>query len=143
MRSYDIQGNANLSDIVVRISPPIGNDELNDLFAHAWDSHTRTDFQPILKHSLCYACAYDRDQLVGYVNMAWDGGRHGFLLDTTVHGGYQRQGIGVRLVQEVLQAARERGLEWVHVDYEPHLAELYKQCGFRPTDAGLMNLRHG
>ncbi|KAB2862019.1 MAG: GNAT family N-acetyltransferase, partial [Anaerolineae bacterium] len=33
------------------------------------------------------------------------------------------------------------GIEWIHVDYEPHLHEFYTQCGFTPTFAGLVNLK--
>jgi GNAT superfamily N-acetyltransferase len=130
-------------DVLIRISPPVSSEQLNDLFATAWENHKPYDFQPVIKHSLLYVCAYHDEQIVGYVNMAWDGGIHGFLLDTTVHADYQRQGIGVRLVQAAVDAARARGIEWVHVDYESHLDEFYRQCGFRPTEAGLINLWDG
>ena len=45
----------------------------------------------MLARSLTYVAAYDTvgggEQLVGFVNVAWDGGIHAFLLDTTVHPG--------------------------------------------------------
>lgn len=124
-----------------RISPPMTNDALNALFVTAWENHTSSDFTPILSRSLLYVCAYDENRLIGFVNLAWDGGIHAFLLDTTVHSDYQRQGIGVRLVQTAVEAARQRGIEWVHVDYEPHLKAFYTRCGFQPTEAGLLNLK--
>lgn len=127
-------------NIHIRIKPPVSNDELNNLFATAWGNYKPHDFQPILNHSLLYVCAYHDERLVGYVNMAWDAGVHGFLLDTTVHADYQRQSIGVRMVQVAVDAAREYGIEWVHVDYEPHLEKFYRQCGFKPTEAGLIHL---
>lgn len=43
--------------------------------------------------------AHHEEQIIGFVNMIWDGGIHGFLLDTIVNGACQRQGIGGRLVQ--------------------------------------------
>lgn len=127
--------------ISFQLRPPIDNDRLNKLFAAAWPDHTATDFSYLAKHSLLWACAYHDDDLIGFVNLAWDGGVHGFLLDTTVHPTFQRQGIGVRLVQKAVESAREQGLEWVHVDYEAHLDGFYRQCGFRPTQAGLIKLR--
>ena len=130
-------------DVIFQISPPLRNDVLNELFASAWVNHRNTDFQRVLKQSLLYVCAYHDERLIGYVNMAWDGGIHGFLLDTTVHRDYQHQGIGVRLVQTAVNVARERGIEWVHVDYEPHLDGFYRQCGFQPTLAGLIGLKSG
>ncbi len=77
---------------------------------------------------------------MGYVNVAWDGGVHAFILDTCVHPDYRRRGIGIQLVKEATQVARARGVHWLHVDFEPHLADFYRQCGFRHTDAGLSRL---
>jgi GNAT superfamily N-acetyltransferase len=54
---------------------------------------------------------------------------------------YQRQGIGRELVTRAIAAASVQGIEWLHVDYEPHLAAFYQGCGFRPTPAGLVQLR--
>lgn len=122
------------------LNPPIPNDRLNALFATAWPQHQNRDFGPVLERSLAYICAFDEDKPVGFVNLAWDGGIHAFILDTTVHSEYQRQGIGKRLVEEAIAVARQRGIEWVHVDYEPHLDGFYQVCGFKPTLAGLIGL---
>lgn len=127
-------------EVTYLISPPVGNDELNTLFAAAWFGHTLRDFTPILAHSLAYVCAYQGEVLVGFVNLAWDGGIHAFLLDTTVHPTQQQQGIGRRLVALAAEEARRCGMEWLHVDYEPHLDSFYRGCGFMPTAAGVMKL---
>ena len=132
---------AKIFDAVYRISPPVTNDELNQLFADAWGNDEPTDFRPVLERSLAYVCAYHATRLIGFVNLAWDGGVHAFLLDTTVHTKFQRRGIGRRLVEEATAVARERGLEWLHVDFEPHLQTFYDQCGFKNTNAGLINLQ--
>lgn len=95
----------------------------------------------MLERSLTWITAHDVDTLVGFVNVAWDGGVHAFLLDTTVHPTYQRRGIGMQLVQRAAAAARAHGgLEWLHVDFEPHLTDFYAACGFTPTPAGLLRL---
>jgi GNAT superfamily N-acetyltransferase len=129
-----------MTDVIYWISPPVTNEALNTLFEAAWDEPIASDFMKGLSYSLLYVCAYKGERLVGFVNVAWDGGIHAFLLDTTVHPACQRQGIGVELVKRAAEAAREQGIEWLHVDYEPHLEAFYVQCGFRPTLAGLMNL---
>ena len=131
-----------MTEIVIRINPPVTNEALNELFATAWANHVASDFEPILKRSLLYVCAYADECLVGFVNVAWDGGVHGFILDTTVHADYQRQGIGRKVIEAAIEAARETGIEWLHVDYEPHLDKFYKQCGFRHTAAGLLNVKN-
>ena len=126
--------------IIYRVSPCVTNDDLNTLFATAWPNYGPSKFEPVLACSLAYVCAYNGDQLIGFVNLAWDGGVHAFILDTTVHGAWQRQGIGLALVKRAVTVARERSIEWVHVDFEPHLLPFYRRCGFGHTEAGLLHL---
>jgi ribosomal protein S18 acetylase RimI-like enzyme len=81
-------------------------------------------------------------ELIGFVNVAWDGGDHAFLIDTKVASAYQRRGIATKLVAEATRQARAAGCEWLHVDFEEYLAPFYfGACGFRTTEAGLINLR--
>ena len=129
--------------IVYRTSPAVTNDELNALFASAWTDHKAGDFRSILDHSLAFVCAYagEEEQLIGFVNLAWDGGIHAFVLDTTVHPDFRRQGVGQQLVEFAATVAKQQGIEWLHVDYEPHLLHFYRGCGFEPTMAGLRNLK--
>ena len=94
----------------------------------------------MLARSLTYVCAFTRGGLVGFVNVAWDGGVHAFLLDTTVAPECRRRGVGTELVRRAADVARRAGLEWLHVDYEPHLDGFYRGCGFSPTAAGLLRL---
>lgn len=79
---------------------PVTSEALNELRLAAWDGPQSGDRGAVLAHSFGWVCATDGDRLVGFVNVAWDGGAHAFLLDTTVHPGYQRRGIGRSLVRE-------------------------------------------
>jgi GNAT superfamily N-acetyltransferase len=99
------------------------------------------DWDPVFAHSMGWVCAHDGERLVGFVNIAWDGSVHAFLLDTTVHPDYQRQGVGTALVREATVLAREQGAEWLHVDYDEALEPFYRGCGFFPTPAGLIHLQ--
>jgi GNAT superfamily N-acetyltransferase len=119
---------------------PLPNQAFDDLFADAWEAHAPCDWGALLSHSLGWVCALADGELIGFVNVAWDGGAHAFLLDPTVRTDFRRQGIGTELVRRAAALARERGVEWLHVDYEPHLEGFYARCGFRPTRAGLMRL---
>jgi GNAT superfamily N-acetyltransferase len=96
----------------------------------------------IRPHSLGWVSARQPDgALVGFVNVAWDGGDHAFLLDTKVATENQRQGIATALVGHAARHAKTAGCEWLHVDFEEHLARFYfDACGFRPTAAGLIHL---
>lgn len=129
-------------DIEYRVNPAVTNDELDRLYGVSWPHHQPPyDFRSELEHSLVYVCAYAGTELIGFVRLAWDGSIHAFLLEPTVHPDFRRRGIGRTLVAEAVEVARKRGMEWVHVDYEPHLHAFYQACGFRPTDAGLIRLR--
>ena len=97
----------------------------------------------MLAHSLVYFGAYAGDELVGFVNVAWDGRDHAFLLDPRVHPEFRNQGIGMELVRLAREAARVAGCEWMHVDYAPELAGFYEACGFAPTAAGVIRLSDG
>ncbi len=127
-------------DIDLRIDPHPPQHALAALWQAAWGGPGHADFAVILRRSLVHLGAYDGDRLAGFVNVATDGGVHAFLLDPTVHPDYRRTGLGTRLVTEAARLAAERGAEWLHVDYEPHLAGFYARCGFRTTEAGLMRL---
>ena len=129
-----------MSTIQLQIDPVVTDEALHELFTAAWEGYQPRPFQPVLSRSLAYVCAFESTRMVGFVNLAWDGGIHAFLLDTTVHPDFQRRGIGEQLVRAAIEAARERGIEWVHVDYEPHLEGFYQRCGFMPTLAGLVRV---
>jgi GNAT superfamily N-acetyltransferase len=128
-------------DVEYRLNPSVTNAELDRLYALSWPNHRPPyDFRPELERSLAYVGAYRGDELVGFVRLAWDGGVHAFLLEPTVRPDLRRRGIGRTLVERVVAVARERGMEWVHVDYAPDLRDFYRACGFRPTEAGLIHL---
>jgi ribosomal protein S18 acetylase RimI-like enzyme len=126
--------------VVIRVDAHPDDGDLRALMLASWGEPTQADFEAIWSRSLAHLCAFSDDRLVGYVNIAWDGGAHASVFDTTVHPDYRRKGIGVALVKEAAKVAREHGAEWLHVDYEPRLAGFYGACGFAPTNAGLMRL---
>ena len=97
----------------------------------------------IRPHSLGWVTARAGDGLlVGFANVAWDGGDHAFLLDPKTRGSHQHRGIGTAVVARAVAEARAAGCEWLHVDFGPELAPFYfDACGFVPTDAGLVHLR--
>lgn len=118
-----------------------GDTVMRTLWRDAWGQDGHASFQPILQRSLAHVGAFDDMRLVGFVNVAWDGGVHAFLLDTCVAPDFRRQGIALQLVARATQLARERGAHWLHVDFEPHLEGFYRAAGFRPTAAGLIDLK--
>jgi N-acetylglutamate synthase-like GNAT family acetyltransferase len=120
------------------------NAELNDLHAEGFGHRLLdVDWQgQVSRHSLGWVVAREDGQLVGFVNVAWDGGVHAFLLDALVTARVGRQGVGTKLVAVASDGARAAGCEWLHVDFEDHLRPFYfGSCGFSPTNSGLQRLR--
>jgi GNAT superfamily N-acetyltransferase len=122
-----------------------GNAELEALHGEGF-GHAPIDYDwrgQLERHSLGWVCARRQDGgLAGFVNVAWDGGAHAFILDTVVAADERRHGVGAELVALAGREARAAGCEWLHVDFEEHLVPFYlERCGFVPTHAGLIGLR--
>lgn len=95
----------------------------------------------VRRHSLGWVCARKGGVLVGFVNVAWDGGVHAFILDTVVARELRGAGIGTGLVATAARGARAAHCAWLHADFEERLGAFYfAACGFRPTAAGLVEL---
>jgi len=43
-------------------------------------------------------------------------------------------------VKYAVAEAKQHGLEWIHVDYEPYLQGFYASCGFKSSAAGVLRL---
>lgn len=118
--------------------------EVNALHAECFDHRMFDDdwWTQVNRYSLGWVCTRRSEKLIGFVNVAWDGGVHAFVLDTMVSPAYQRQGIAKGLIEEAVKRAKLTGCEWLHVDFDPHLRPFYfDACGFAPTDAGLIPLK--
>ncbi len=96
------------------------NDAVNALHAEAFNHRVLNDdwWAQVNRHSLGWVCAKDREDLVGFLNVIWDGGVHAFLLDTMVTAMFQRRGIGKAMVDVAIREARAAGCEWLHVDFD-------------------------
>jgi GNAT superfamily N-acetyltransferase len=125
--------------------------ELNALHAEGFGHELIPDddwWGMVNRHSLGWVTARRAGEpggkvgdLVGFVNVAWDGAVHAFILDTLVARSARREGIGTRLVEVATEHARAVGCEWLHVDFDDPLHAFYVDtCGFTPTDAGLIRL---
>ncbi|WP_370615636.1 GNAT family N-acetyltransferase [Mumia sp. Pv 4-285] len=128
--------------VEIRSRFAVDDDALSALHARAFgtpDARASPWRERLERHSVAWVGAFDGD-LVGFVHAAWDGGAHGFLLDTVVDPSYQRRGIGLSLVERLREDVAAAGCSWLHVDFEPHLADFYARCGFRATSAGLLRL---
>jgi GNAT superfamily N-acetyltransferase len=128
--------------VACRWRGPLADQEVVDLVRAHGGHAVGGWWDRIRPHSLGWVTARDdRGLLVGFVNVAWDGGDHAFLLDTKVRTTHQHRGLGTELVRHAVDGARAAGCEWLHVDFRPGLERFYLDaCGFVPTGAGLVHL---
>lgn len=95
----------------------------------------------VRRHSLGWVCARREGVLIGFLNVAWDGGGHAFVLDPAVTRREGRAGVGTRMVSLARAQAAAAGCRWLHVDFAEHLRAFYVEaCGFTPTSGGLIDL---
>ena len=124
-----------------------GNEEINVLHAEAFETRvfdeSEWDWRALTaRHSLGWVVARDGDDLVGFVNVLWDGLVHAWLQDTMVAVAARGRDVGTALVAAARAGARDAGCEWLHVDFDDHLRAFYfDACGFTPTNAGLIALQ--
>jgi GNAT superfamily N-acetyltransferase len=122
------------------------NAEANELHAEAFETRLFDESEwnwrrMTERHSLGWVTARDGDALVGFVNVPWDGLVHAWIQDLMVARSARHRGIGVALVRAAADRAREAGCEFLHVDFDDDLRDFYfRACGFRPTNAGLLEL---
>jgi GNAT superfamily N-acetyltransferase len=126
------------------------DDEVNQLHAEAFGTRVfSSDEWPwnvlVDRHSLGWVTARsDRAadaELVGFLNVPWDGFTHAWLQDVMVRLDARHGGVGVAMVAVAVEHARAARCEWMHVDFEDDLRAFYLDaCGFSPTNAGLMRL---
>lgn len=92
---------------------PFTNAEANALHADAFDHRPFDDdwHAQLDRHSVGWVTARADGDLVGFVNVVWDGLVHAFIQDTAVAGRAQRQGIGVGLIAVARDNARAAGCE--------------------------------
>lgn len=131
------------SDVVLRWRGALTDEEVFRLTAGHGGAAVRGWWDQVRPHSLGWVTArLPGGALVGFVNVAWDGGDHAFLLDTKTHPVHQRNGIGSTVVRLAAQRARDAGCEWLHVDFETQHRTFYlNACGFSGTaNTGLIHL---
>jgi GNAT superfamily N-acetyltransferase len=122
------------------------NREINALHAEAFNTRVFDESEwnwaeLVHRHSLGWVVARMDADLVGFVNVLWDGLVHAWLQDTTVAVQARGRSIGTELIARARDGAKAAGCEYLHVDFEDHLRPFYfGACGFAPASAGLLSL---
>lgn len=123
---------------------PVSAAALADLReAVGWNRMERDLSDPRL-HNAFHLCAFDGEQLVGYVAVVSNGVTDAYIQDLIVRPDYQRHGVGHQLMQQTLARLRADGVYMVSIIYgEAELQTYYEDFGFTTMLCGQMELRPG
>ena len=113
-----------------------------EAFKHRQYRTDEWDWRALVEaHSLGWVTGRRFGELVGFVNVPWDGFVHAWIQDVIVASSQLHLGIGTELVGTATTHAREAGCEWLHVDFDRGLEPFYVDaCGFTQVTAGLISL---
>ena len=132
--------------IIFRFRGDFETAEVNRLHAQAFATRVHDEDECnwkelVARHSLGWVVARSGDELVGFVNIVWDGLVHAWIQDTMVAVSARGQGVGTQLVAIARDASRDSGCKWLHADFEESLGTFYfDSCGFTPASAGVIPL---
>lgn len=126
-----------MKDIKIRDYREINLKELLELYENVGWSNYVNNPQMLLKayqNSLKVLSARDEDKLVGIVRVVGDGSSVIYIQDILVDKKYQRQGIGSRLLTEILRDYKEVYQKVLLTDNRRETVSFYKKLGFIQCD---------
>ncbi|SOC44539.1 GNAT family N-acetyltransferase [Ureibacillus acetophenoni] len=125
-------------DYKVCINLPISNHEVPDLRESVGWGRRDKDYPALFERCNFWAGVRDEnDKLIAFGYVCGMGLEHGYMEDIIVHPEYQKKGIGVKLVKELLRESERFGLLIVTVTFEEQNSNFYKTCGFEVGAGGV------
>ncbi|MEM1501784.1 GNAT family N-acetyltransferase [Domibacillus sp. 8LH] len=122
----------------VIINIPISNDKVPELRELVGWGRPDKDYPILFERCNSWAGVRDnKNKLIAFGYVCGMGLEHGYMEDVIVHPRYQGQGIGGKLVKELLRESERFGLSIITVSYEENKTNFYKACGFTPGSGGL------
>lgn len=122
----------------VIINIPISNKEVPELREQVGWGRRDEDYPALFERCNFWAGIRDENNiLIAFGYICGMGLEHGYMEDIIVHPQYQRRGLGVELVKELLRESERFGLRIVTVSFENNKTNFYKACDFTPSSGGL------
>ncbi|MDY6826091.1 MAG: GNAT family N-acetyltransferase [Bacillota bacterium] len=103
-----------------------------------WDPRSE-QMKRISGSSFLVAACFDRDLLVGHVDVLSDGIDDALVRSLMVRPAYQGRGIGRELLRRVINRLKEMRIKTINVLFEPELANFYRRAGFRIIGGGIID----
>ncbi|MGE6614227.1 GNAT family N-acetyltransferase [Peribacillus sp. NPDC076916] len=122
----------------VIINTPISNHEIPELRELVGWGRRDKDYPKLFERCNFWAgVRNENNKLIAFGYVAGMGLEHGYMEDIIVHPDYQKIGIGMELVRELLSESERYGLEIVTLTYDSKHKNFYETCGFTPCSGGV------
>lgn len=86
---------------------------------------------PLIKGSHCFMIARDESGVIGMGRAISDGISDAYIQDVTVDDRFQGQGIGSRIIWELVDRLHKDGLNWIGLIAERNSHGFYERLGFK------------
>ncbi len=95
----------------------------------------------IVAGSHCFVLAWEGETIIGMGRAISDGASDAYLQDVTVRSEFRNQGVGSRIVREILWRLRTDGLQWVGLVAGGNSHPFYRRLGFEEMPAATAMLK--
>jgi len=111
------------------------SNQIEDLCsAVGWVKRPLEKVNTALKQSFIYVCAWythnEKRKLIGFARAVADGAFNAMLLDIVVHPDFQGQGIGKKIVNNLVIQLRQSEITDITLFAAPHMVDFYHKLGF-------------
>ncbi|MBN2439594.1 MAG: GNAT family N-acetyltransferase [Deltaproteobacteria bacterium] len=125
-----------VNTVILRVPTEKQIQEITGLYrAQGWwqagDDENRQLIPKLIAGSHCFVVALDGEDIVGMGRAISDGVSDAYIQDLTVRSDYRNQGIGRRILQDLLERLHADGLHWIGLISEPGSYGLYRWAGFQ------------
>jgi ribosomal protein S18 acetylase RimI-like enzyme len=124
----------------IKINEPVRIEDINAIFETInWPAKPEQMWKKIISGSTFQVQILDNDKVVAFGRMV-DDGCFCMIYDVVVHSGYQKQGLGKKVMDELLEYAKEQKFEQINLFYwesNEGLDDFYKKFGFYNIKNGM------
>jgi ribosomal protein S18 acetylase RimI-like enzyme len=113
------------------------SEEILDLYNNVgWSNYTKDPISLIkaFENSTFIIYAWNNDKLVGLLRCVGDGCTIMYIQDILVNTQYQRQGIGMMLMEYFMKEYAHIRQKVLLTDHQSNTIAFYKKCGFTPSE---------
>jgi aralkylamine N-acetyltransferase len=126
-------------DIAVLVVRSWDEEEIAALYkAGGWwkEEYKAEDLHDLIQGSFAFVVATDTrsGHAIGMGRVIADGVSDGYIQDLVVLPGYQKNGVGTRIVNTLVCHCLEAGVTWIGLIAEPDTENFYLPLGFHPME---------